>query len=434
MSLAMLKQAMRVTAIALCTMIAAPPAQSHDGEKDVVGAFFKAFNAQPDAFSEYRFLTSPAVQQDKQTRSLAVQLLATELSFLGRPPDALRAFPFRGTDQPRSDLPTPSAYTAQPAAGWITTQAAGYRVVMVNEAHHVPQTRILTMFLLQALRAKGYTHLAVEALANDGSDAMPDGYPVRKTGIYTREPVFAELLREALRLGYKLLPYEPDDEGRQSQQQRETGQAQAIADLLEASPQAKVLVHAGYAHIGESQHGLPENARPMAMELARLSKLALLTVDQTSTRSYEADDIDTLGRQLAGQFSITGPSVLVARADGLVWSAKPGLYDVSVLLPPSGTQVRPGWLTLGGRRQSVAIDLTPCIGHLPCLAEARYASEGEDAIPADQFVMLADDEAGTPLYLAPGQYRLRLLGNDDAILVERSLDVPADSPPASETP
>ena len=193
---------------------------------------------------------------------------------------------------------------------------------------------MLTLTLLQRLREKGYTHLAVEALVNDGSDPMPGGYPVRKTGIYTREPVFAELLREARRLGYTLLPYEPNDQGQQTQQQRETGQASAIADLLAKEPRAKVLVHAGYAHIGEAQEGLPDDARPMAMELAKMSGLPLLTIDQTSTRSYEAADIDTVGQRLAKQFAVNVPSVLVSREGGGAWSYRPGLNDVSVFADP----------------------------------------------------------------------------------------------------
>jgi hypothetical protein len=76
---------------------------------------------------------------------------------------------------------------------------------------------------------------------------------------------------------------------------------------------------------------------------------------------------------------------------------------------------------------AVAIDLTPCLVHLPCLAEARPAGEGDDAIPSDQFLMLAASEASTPLYLAPGKYRLRLVGADGGPLVERSLEVPSPS-------
>ena len=401
-----------------------------EGKQNSVADFFKAFNAQPDTFAEYRFLASPVVQQDPQTRNMASQMVATHLSFLGRPVDALRAFPFRRTNEPSGDLPTPSDWAAVPASEWIAEQAASYRVVMVNEAHHAPQTRVLTLSLLQRLRERGYTHLAVEALVNDGTDPMPGGYPVRKTGIYTREPVFAELLREARRLGYTLLPYEPNDQGEQTQQQRETGQASAIADLLAKEPRAKVLVHAGYAHIGEAQEGLPDDARPMAMELAKMSGLPLLTIDQTSTRSYEAADIDTVGQRLAKQFAVNVPSVLVSREGGGAWSYRPGLNDVSVLLPPAPAPEaqRPDWLSLDGKRLAVAIDLTPCLGHLPCLAEARPAGEGDDAIPSDQFLILAAAETTTPLYLAPGKYRLRLLGNDGAPVAERALDIPARTP------
>ena len=421
------KYAVAIAILSVALAANAAPAD-RDAAKNPVDDFFKAFNAQPDTFAEYRFLTSPAVQQDAQTRNMASQMVATHLSFLGRPVDALRAFPFRRANEPGSGLPTPSGWRATPASDWIAAQADDYRVVLVNEAHHAPQTRVLTIALLQRLREKGYTHLAVEALLNDGTDPMPGGYPVRKTGIYTREPVFAELLREARRLGYSLLPYEPNDKGQQTQQQRETGQASAIADLLAKEPRAKVLVHAGYAHIGEAQEGLPDDARPMAMELAKMSGLQLLTIDQTSTRSYEAADIDTVGQRLAKQFAVAEPSVLVARDGENPWSNKPGLYDVSVLLPPAiGGSLRPDWLSLDGKRVAVAIDLAPCLGHLPCVAEARHAREGNDAIPADQFLMRDAADVATPLFLSPGTYRMRLTGSDGGTLVERTLQVPSPS-------
>lgn len=408
----------------------AAPSGGND-TKDSVGDFFKAFNAQPNAFAEYRFLTSPAVQDNERTRNLATQLLATELSFLGRPRDALQVFPLRGASETHGNLPVPSNFVPMPATEWIAGQADGYRVVMVNEAHHVPQTRLLSFALLQALRAKGYTHFAVEALRNNGTDPMRHGYPVRETGIYTREPVFAELLREARRLGYILVPYEPVSIPGQTQQQRETGMAATLATLVRAQPDAKVLVHAGYGHIGKTAGSQPGGADPMALEFMRLSGLPILTVDQTRLALGSGATADPLART----FGVQVPAVLVSRQDHLAWSVEPKRFDASVLLPATDiSELRPGWLTLGGRRQPVAVDLTPCIAHLPCLAEAHYASEGDDAIPADQFVLLADGETNTPLYLAPGQYRLRLTGPDDTVLVERTLDVPAHRPSPSDTP
>ena len=49
-------------------------------------------------------------------------------------------------------------------------------------------------------------------------------------------------------------------------------------------------------------------------------------------------------------------------------------------------------------------------------------------------VLLAAGELHTPLYLAPGQYRLRLTGPDDTVLADRTLDVPAHRPSPSDTP
>jgi len=416
----------------LALALLAAPACAQDEGVSSTDAFFKQLRAQKTVFSQFRFMTGVEAQADEDLQSTVAQMLATDYSFLGRPNDAIRVYPIRNNEQAPTDLPDGTGYEAVPAADWIASQADSYRVIMVNEAHHVPQTRLLTLELLAKLRKQGFTHFAAETFALM-DNPLAAGYPTLNTGYYTREPVFAELVREAKRLGYVLVPYEPDDEdGEESQQQRETGMAQTLADLVKQHPDAKLLVHAGYGHIAKSAGTQPDAADPMAREFIRLTGLPVLSITQTGMRWEDGQ----AAKRLAHAFGITVPSVLLARDDKRVWSeAARAQYDASVLLPAvDAAAIRPDWLTLGGRRKPVAMDLTPCIQHLPCLAEARYASEGEDAIPADQFVMLADGEAGTPLYLAPGQYRLRLLGHDDAILAERSLDVPADSPPAPETP
>lgn len=414
-------------------LIAGPvPAQeAPDDGTPPVTAFFQHLQAHRNVFDHFRFLLGQAAQHDETLKSFAAQLLATDYSFLGRPNDAIRAFPIHSDEKAPADLPNPANYEAMPAAEWIASQAGNYRVIMVNEAHHVPQTRLLTLELLAKLRQQGYTHFAAETFQLvDNPLAM--GYPTLGTGHYTQEPVFAELVREAKRLGYVLVPYEHKSSPGETQQNRETGQAQNLADLMKQHPKAKVLVHAGYGHIAKSAGTQPSNADPMALEFIRLTGLPILSIDQTGLRWEDGQ----AANRLAHAFGITSPSVLLASDDKHVWSEPSRKrHDASVLLPAvDAAAIRPDWLTLDGRRKPVAIDLTPCIKHLPCLAEARHAGEGEDAIPADQFVMLADGEAGTPLYLAPGKYRLRLLGNDDATLAERSLDVPADSPPAPETP
>ncbi|WP_240126121.1 hypothetical protein [Thermomonas alba] len=414
--------------LALLAGVAVATGTGDDAPADPIAAYFARMREMRTPFAEFRFMTGSEVAANPTWKQIAGQTLAASLATLGRPNDAIRSFPLHDRRAAPDDLPTPATHAAQPAVDWIVDRAADLRVIMVNEAHHRPETRQLTLALLAPLRARGFTHLAVEALADP---PLPKGYPTLDTGYYTREPVFAEMLREARRQGYVLVPYEPASKPGLTQQQRETGMATTLAGLLRAHPKAKVLIHAGYGHISKRAGSQPGNADPMALEFMRLSGLPILAVDQTRLTWEDGAAADRLART----FDVQAPAVLEDRHTHRVWSASPDGYDASIVLPASDTSsVRPSWLTLDARRQPVTIDLTPCKTHLPCLAEARYASEGDDAIPADQFVLLADGETDTPLYLAPGQYRLRLTGPDDTVLADRTLDVPAHDPSPSDTP
>ena len=380
--------------------------------------FFERFDAQPDAFARFRFLSSGEVAGSPGLAGLAAQLLAAQYAFLGRPNDAIRTFPIHSRAPAPPGLPRPGAYRAVPAAGWIAGAAADFRVVMVNEAHHKPQTRLLTFALLPELRALGFTHFAAETF---GETPLAAGYPVAGTGHYTAEPVFAEMVRRAAALGFTLVPYESADGD--SQQSRETGQAARLAEVLAKDPDARILVHAGYGHVSEEPGTQPQGADPMALELERLTGLPVLTVDQTRLAWEDGKAAD----RMAEAFGIGSPSVLLEDGSAQAWSAFPGRFDASVVLPAVDASVlRPSWLALGGFRAPIAIDMTPCTNHLPCLVEARYAGEGDDAIPADRFLMLDPGESATPLYLAPGRYRLRFTGGDGQFLSGRELAVPAD--------
>ena len=422
------------TLLLLAATLSVAPAHRVDAQEkpaaitSPTSSFFDRLNQQKSLFSEFRFLTGTEVQGNPQWRGMSAQMLGTSYSFLGRPNDAIRTFPIHDQRKTPEDFPDKAGFDAVSASDWIVTRADRYRAVMVNEAHHKPQTRLLTLLLLRKLKAHGYAYFAVEALVNDGKDPLADGVPTNRTGIYTREPIFAEIIREAKRLGYQLVPYETAAGPGETQQERETGQAQAIAQVIANHPDAKVLVHAGYGHIGKTAGRMPDSARPMAMEFVRLTGLPILSIDQTSMGWEDGQ----ASNRLATAFAITVPSVLLRRDNASAWSAHPGVYDATVLLPPAETDaLRPSWLKLGGIRHQVAIDLTPCLDHLPCLVEARYASEGDDAIAADQFLMLDRSELETPLFLAPGKYRLRLTGRDDTVLTQQALDVVASTPAPS---
>ena len=268
------------------------------------------------------------------------------------------------------------------------------------------------------LRAIGFTHLAVEGL-NPADTGLPQrGYPIEASGYYVGEPLYGEIVREALRLGYTVVAYEPADAGQLTSQQRETAQAQALQRLLEVDPHARMLVHAGYAHADKFPGQLPLGTLPMAYELARLSGIEPLSIDQTILAHGDFLAPDSPYRRLLSTFPVEVPSVLVARTDGHPWSYRPQYNDATVLLPAAAGAplLRPTWLGLQGRRRPVAIDASACKGVFPCLFAARRASEGDDAVPADQFVLFTAGDANWPLYLAPGLYRLEVRGDSGQVL------------------
>lgn len=433
----------------------------------------------------YGYLLQAMPQLDPAGKRLAQQYLAFSESELGLYGEAVRDFPLKARLPADTALPTPPAWQAADAVDTIVALAAQRRVVMVNEAHHDAHTRLLTLELLPRLRAIGYTHLAIEALAEDEATLRQRGYPTDRSGSeYLREPVYGEIVREALRLGYVLVPYDPVDRDADG---RETGQARALYDkVLARDPKAKLLVHAGYAHIDKAPGRLGKVV-PMAARLQALTGLDILSVDQTEIR--EEDPFNELEAQrqvtnavrtgdslrgvpqsgltphLDARAALHGPYHQIVEAfhpqraivlrhtgDGRLWSARPRLYDMNVILPPANQHVsayvrdrviplqldgkaaialppaadghRPDWLALTGRRLPQPVSRDLCANSFPCLIEAHYADEPDSAVAADRYVFLENGPDAT-LWLRPGRYRLRSVDIAGKVLAERPVQVDA---------
>jgi hypothetical protein len=172
----------------------------------------------------------------------------------------------------------------------------------------------------------------------------------------------------------------------------------------------------------------------MAAELWRLTGIEPYTVDQTMLGSGDMSDPTSPYRHMVESFPIQVSSVLVPRKGGPAWSYRPEYHDLTVLLPRSDpSEMRPGWLSRDGLRRSLRIKSAACYGSFPCLFEAFHASEGEDAIPAEQFVLLGTNDGRWPLYLAPGSYRLRIRGEDGTVMSVRPVEI-TDTPAVQQMP
>ena len=426
----------------------------------------------------YCYFIEAMPQLPETDRLVAQQLLASSEDELGLYSEAVRDFPLRSRPPEKLVLPDAASWQAADALDTITALARDQRIVMVNEAHHDAHTRELTLALLPRLRAMGFTYFAAEALDERDASLMKRGYPVRSSGSeYLREPLYGDIVREAIKLGYVIVPY---DSAGASAQDREDGQARNLYErVLAKDPKAKLFIHAGYAHI-DKQRGRLGPVKPMAMQLRELSGITPLSIDQTDIREEDPESekdiyyefqhalrkyesllprqqprldgagpggssqkptIDAYDR-IISTFHPTRAIVLIQTADHAPWTARPGLYDLNVILPPANSVPssysqgplqlsingedhavlppankghRPDWLTLDGKRVPIPVDTEFCAGKFPCLVEARYAEESDDAVTADRYLFLQKN-ARNVLYLRPGRYQLRTVdANNDTL-------------------
>ncbi|HEY6816637.1 MAG TPA: hypothetical protein VI168_13950, partial [Croceibacterium sp.] len=300
----------------------------------------------------------------------------------------------------------------EPAIEAIVRAAEGRRVVMINEAHHAPRHRAFTYRLMLALREVGFTHFGAETFcsASDCEPLLVDGAPRLATGFYTRDPVFADLARQAGAAGYTLVGYEmrPDQPFPASEpnvpgprNSRELAQAVNLKALLDADPAIRVVVHVGFGHLSETA---PDSGTLMfAGQLRELTGEDPLTIDQVEgTPQHDREHDSPLYNAFVARFGASARPVAIANDP-----AHPlGLYrvDLSVIHPVQHeVNGRPDWLAMDGYRKPHAVALAPLEAR--SLVRAFVAGEPAGAIAMDQMLVGPKAEAVT-LMLPVGDYRL----------------------------
>jgi tetratricopeptide (TPR) repeat protein len=368
--------------------------------------------------------------KSEQWRSMVPDLLGYLYSYTGEYKTAFAQLD-RGRDK-LLDVPyykdlTSSpidVYEPQTAVEAITTLADKNQVVMINEEHDTPMHRAFTTRLLPILYAKGFRYFAAETLGDRDKEIMTRGYPTHKTGFYSNDPVFGEMLRAAVRLGFKIVPYEYSSEklvecrkqGKDAdfcQNERERGQAQNLYDrILRDDPKAKVLVHVGRGH---NQQIKLETWAQMGWHFKEISGITPLSVNQMLSERSEPKYESGLYRYVVNKWKFKEPSVFRNNADNYF---KTHGYDLAVFHPRSTLEKgRPIWLkNLAGRR-AYTINLKRLKlsyhnqfyrGVEPILIQAFYAAESADTIPADQIILYPEKEIPA-LMLQKGKYRIRAL-------------------------
>jgi hypothetical protein len=353
---------------------------------------FRQSPAEPSWAATFRFRDAESRYfSHPQWRGAYCQIRAQSETWLGDHAAALRWWDTCRGARRDSAYTLPAGTRAADAFDRIVAAADTARVVMVNERHHATSDRLLTLRLLPVLRQRGYRYFAAEAF--DWRDTAINRRAAAGVGIsggYVDEPVFGEIVREARRLGYTLVPYEAQPEqtaGNDSlnpQRRRDRAQARNLHDrIFRGDPAARVLVHAGYAHVQERPVG---TWSPMAWYLRELTGIDPVTVDQTTLAEASTPSKEHPAYRAAVAAGLVRHEavVLVDSTGHLLPPIALEAVDMQVLAPRTTyTRGRPDWMTLRGRRRPAEVSAPGCASR-PCIVEARLLNDPGDAVPLDR--------------------------------------------------
>ncbi|GHF89595.1 hypothetical protein [Thalassotalea marina] len=301
------------------------------------------------------------------------QILATDKSVAGDYSAALSEFEYKSKIDELS-LVNFDKYSPIEASTAISGLAKNTQIVMINEAHHSAQHRVLTYDLLSKLWQQGFRYFAAEALAENGEKFITNTYVEKNAGsIYVKETTFGQMLLLAKNIGFKLVSYDYGDQS--TRKQRELSAAQNIIQkIFNHDKTAKVLIHVGYSHIKEQDGWLAEI-------LKIKTGIDPLTINQTDfIETANLDKEPDIYKTIVERFDVDFPFILKSEND--FWSANKGKYDVNVVWPRTQFKGnRPVWARLN--RKTEQVDSSMCDNVLPCIIEV-YDSNANGAFPSDR--------------------------------------------------
>ncbi|MFT4664041.1 MAG: outer membrane protein OmpA-like peptidoglycan-associated protein [Polaribacter sp.] len=307
-----------------------------------------------------------------------------------------------------------------PAADYLLKQTVDKKAVFFNEFAPNPQNRAFTTSLLKDLYEQGFRYLAIEALSPKETKLAKRGYPVLNSGRLIREPLFGDMVRQALKLGFTLYPFEPTptelDKAKRVVQKsvggnlnkeqlnnisRKWAKALNISRIYQRNPEAKVLVYCSKSNLREDLEGAQQN---ISGWLKKLSSVNPYTIDQ-ATLTEKCPEIT---HPLFNKRAIKEPTVWLNK-DKAFNTYSPTALDLQIQHPKASTAYgRPNWLSMNGYRKPFAFNPDKHGMTYPCLVMAYKKGEDTDfAVPVDalEFPTNADRLS---LMLPKGKYQLIL--------------------------
>lgn len=348
--------------------------------------------------------------------SLAYQSLSWYYSYVGEYQKALELYSktLSSQDLNTTSLQDVTRYKPKGAVSEIGGISRDYDYVLINEAHHKPQHRIFTLSLLEELKKYGYTILAVEGLGLADTIINSIKVPDEDIGGLVLEPNYANLLREALRLGYEILPYDYNTDFSFSKRD-----SLGALRILEGNKRksGKALIHCGYEHVDENQESL-------AYWLSKFTQKEVFTINQTLYSEEVEEKFESPYFQMAtDRHTLKRPFVLKKRGGYFKEKINSDLY---VFHPPTEYAFgRPTWLVeydLPVQRYLVELseELFEGIKELS-LVQVFIKKEYNRGIPIDQYLIEPGKPKAKAMFIPNGEYVLRVENINREILLEANV-------------
>jgi len=361
----------------------------------------------------YKFSEDIETKMEKDTVPWKTQIGATDYAISGNYKKALQTWDKIGAKVPSisaQDSLYFNEFKPQDAKEYILNRSKKEKLIIINEAHNNSRHRVFTTSLLKGLYKNGYRFLGMEMLYDTLINQRK--FPLLLSGsMYIHESQSANLIKEALDLGFTLFDYESE---RGRGKDRERDQSKNIAKVMTQNPNAKFLIHCGYDHLNEGIPGIKEWEKAMAARVHGITGINPFTIDQIPGSEKGDLKFNTPYIQMA---NIKKPSIMV-NAQEKTYNGENGheRADCSIIYPVTTyTNQRPDWLTLNGRRKAFHIP-TNSISEYPVLVMAYRNNEFEqEGIPAD-ITEITNKEQKADLVLDKGNYRIIIKNRDYEII------------------
>lgn len=360
------------------------------------------------------------VKADSTGRRL--HFYATDYSFKGgflkaqKIFDSIRPPKFKTLNQKQLDS-LKSLYTEISAKKYLIEKSKDNRVIIINESHVTPYHRTFTSSLLKELYANGYRHLGLEAMNPLDTMLADRGFPTKKTGYYIKEPEFANMVRNALEIGFNVFGYEDFEAFEKGGEFREIGQAKNIKEVLDKNPNHKVIVHCGHQHASEGENNRIWD-KAMARRLSDMTGINPLTINQTK---YTEKSSSKLKNPFLQAFDFEEATVLLDKnGNPIPYVNNNDIMDIAIFHPlTKKVNKRPHWKFID--KENVNLTFPDIEIDFPVMIFAFSKNDDvSKAIPVD--IIELQEKSTINLALKKGDHKLIIANKNEAYMFEHKVN------------